>query len=308
MNPMDRQIGKQQRIRMGMAGGLILLFTLGMAIDEADFLGSRHTSATAYLQVYSAFLLMLVYIVPFSLLMRRLCRRYKLSGFEMLTAVACGAFIPAAFAGEINDGFTSMMKQLMGSAYSDAWLGSAETAIVEELLKLGTAALLLYLFHRKSRPSYLITGMCVGMGFQIEEDFSYITDSGFKHVNAAFPAALDRIVGALGSHWAYTGVTAVGLYLIVSASSGRNKRKGLLWILLVMANHFLYDSPIGSVPLFSALLAAAVVLPVILLLKTDWSMSETEMDAKLSHSYAQSIAGEGRPMDEVFNDLKRDLK
>ena len=146
------------------------------------------------------------------------------------------------------------------------------------------------------------------MGFQIEEDFSYITDSGFKHVNAAFPAALDRIVGALGSHWAYTGVTVVGLYLIVSASSGRNKRKGLLWILLVMANHFLYDSPIGSVPLFSALLAAAVVLPVILLLKTDWSMSETEMDAKLSHSYAQSIAGEGRPMDEVFNDLKRDLK
>lgn len=42
--------------------------------------------------------------------------------------------------------------------------------------------------------------------------------------------------------------------------------------------------------------------------KTIDSMSETEMDAKLSHSYAQSIAGEGRPMDKVFDDLERDLK
>ncbi len=38
------------------------------------------------------------------------------------------------------------------------------------------------------------------------------------------------------------------------------------------------------------------------------SMSKTQLDAKLSHSYAQSAAGEGRSMNEVFDELERSLK
>lgn len=38
------------------------------------------------------------------------------------------------------------------------------------------------------------------------------------------------------------------------------------------------------------------------------SMSESRLDAKLSHSFAQSAAGEGRPIDEVFDDLERSPK
>lgn len=37
------------------------------------------------------------------------------------------------------------------------------------------------------------------------------------------------------------------------------------------------------------------------------TMSDTELDAKLQHSYAQAIAGEGWPMSEVFDDLERSL-
>lgn len=36
-------------------------------------------------------------------------------------------------------------------------------------------------------------------------------------------------------------------------------------------------------------------------------MSEAELDAKLQHSYAQSLAGEGRPMKDVFDELERGL-
>lgn len=42
--------------------------------------------------------------------------------------------------------------------------------------------------------------------------------------------------------------------------------------------------------------------------ETTGRMSENELNARLSHSYAQAVAGEGRPMDEVFNDLERKLK
>lgn len=38
------------------------------------------------------------------------------------------------------------------------------------------------------------------------------------------------------------------------------------------------------------------------------AMSDAELDSKLQHSYAQAIAGEGRPMSDVFDDLERSLK
>ncbi|MCH4014580.1 MAG: PrsW family glutamic-type intramembrane protease [Solobacterium sp.] len=164
----------------------------------------------------------------------------------------------------MNGGLDGLMKSMMGHSYSEAWLGSLKAGIAEELLKLGATALLLYVWNRKSFRQYLLTGMCVGMGFQIEEDISYITESGFKNVNDAFPTALDRISGALGSHWCYAAVTAAGLYLIVRASGKNHRRKGLGWILFVMADHFLYDSPIGEINLFNAILTAAIVLPVVI--------------------------------------------
>lgn len=38
------------------------------------------------------------------------------------------------------------------------------------------------------------------------------------------------------------------------------------------------------------------------------SMSDAELDTKLQHSYRQSIAKQGRAMDDVFDDLERGLK
>ena len=38
------------------------------------------------------------------------------------------------------------------------------------------------------------------------------------------------------------------------------------------------------------------------------SMTEAELNAKLEHSYRQSLSGEGRPYEEVFDELERKLK
>ena len=37
-------------------------------------------------------------------------------------------------------------------------------------------------------------------------------------------------------------------------------------------------------------------------------MADAELDTKLQHSYAQSLIGKGRSMNEVFDDLERSLK
>ena len=41
--------------------------------------------------------------------------------------------------------------------------------------------------------------------------------------------------------------------------------------------------------------------------KTLDMMSEEELNEKLEHSYQQSLRGEGRPLDEVFDELERGL-
>ena len=41
--------------------------------------------------------------------------------------------------------------------------------------------------------------------------------------------------------------------------------------------------------------------------KTLDMMSDEELNAKLEHSYQQSLRGEGRPFDEVFDELERGL-
>ncbi len=259
---------KKQRRQLIVTGVLILLAGLGILINETDFMGNTHTKVLQYLEVYSAFLPLLIYIVPFGIFVKQIGAKGEMSSRELLMAVFCGAFITSPFAGEVNDSFDNLMKSMMGHSYSEAWMGSLEAGIAEELLKLGTTALLVYVWNRKTFRQYLLIGMCVGMGFQIEEDISYITESGFKNVNDAFPTALDRISGALGSHWCYAAVTAAGLYLIVRASGRNHRRKGIGWILLVMADHFLYDSPIGNINLFNAVLTAAVVLPVVIFFRS----------------------------------------
>lgn len=43
-------------------------------------------------------------------------------------------------------------------------------------------------------------------------------------------------------------------------------------------------------------------------LKAADEYTDAELNAKLEHSYAQALRGEGRPVDEVFAELERSLK
>lgn len=275
----DIENKKKHRNRIIVISVLIMLFTVGMMENEGDYLGGDQTSVKQYLLVYSAFLPLLVYIIPFAVFMHEAVKKYDLAKIELLIAVLCGAFIPCAFAGWFNDGFEALMKGLMGSAYSSDWLGSLETGIVEEALKLGATGMLVYVFGYRSMRSYLATGMCVGMGFQIEEDIGYITQSGFKDVNTAFPTALDRVAdGCFGSHWAYAAVTAAGLYLIVRAAEEHHVRKGIGLIVMVMMDHFIFDTPLGVSALCNMILTLALVLPVIVY----WNKGDMEQETGLN--------------------------
>ena len=48
-------------------------------------------------------------------------------------------------------------------------------------------------------------------------------------------------------------------------------------------------------------------IPVSLGINSLYRQIDAELNAKLQHSYEQSLAGEGRPFEEVFDDLERSL-
>ena len=125
-----RREERRRRRRLAAEVILILLFTFGIVINESDYLGQDHTTVVQYLEVYSTFPLLLAYIVPFCLVMKYLCSKYEMHRLDLLIAGFCGAFIPAALAGNLNDAFADMMSYLMGHLYSDAWIGSAGTGIL----------------------------------------------------------------------------------------------------------------------------------------------------------------------------------
>ena len=43
-------------------------------------------------------------------------------------------------------------------------------------------------------------------------------------------------------------------------------------------------------------------------IKTMDSMADAELNEKLEHSYKQSLSGEGRPYEEVFDEIERSLE
>ena len=242
---------------------LIGLFTMGSWLNEGDFLGKNSTGVSSYLSVYSTFFLLLIYIVPIAMLIHYLADKENVSKLYIIFSVMSGSLIASSLAGQVNGSFDDIMRELLGKAYSEDWLGSFETGIAEEVLKLFTAWLIIYVFSKRTKISYVLTGISVGLGFQIEEDISYITDSGFKHIKDAFPTAIDRISASVGSHWAYAGVTALGLYLISGSDEKNHKKKGFGLIFLVIIDHFLYDTPLGSSLLMNMVLTVITILPLV---------------------------------------------
>ena len=47
--------------------------------------------------------------------------------------------------------------------------------------------------------------------------------------------------------------------------------------------------------------------PLLRCLETGDILTHAELNAKLQHSYEQSLEGKGRPFEEVFDDLEKDF-
>lgn len=214
-----------------------------------------------YQMMLFCFLLLLLYFVPFVIFLRYTCRKMKISRKLPVIAFFSGWFIPGWIAGQLNDAAGKMIKSLTSKQFAENWGDAIETPIVEETLKVLVVVWLLCLIGRHLRKHYLVAGMAAGMGFQISEDLGYIEEqvSG-SHADfmTAIPFTLsERVAGGLVSHWCYTGLMAVAVYLIFIE---KKRKPGILLLIAVLLSHGLWDSPLSEIDLGTGVLSAGLFI------------------------------------------------
>lgn len=248
-------------------GGFLLLFFFG-ALQEFDMIDLGTISpvsetAARYHEMLLCWVLLLLILVPFMVFIHYSCRRMHVSRKLPVIAFFVGCFMPEWIAGNINDHAVSVLTNVMPKAIAKTWGSSLEATIVEEALKVLFVVWFLVLVEVKQRKQYLIAGMSAGMGFQIMEDVSDI-EKQLRGSHAAFMNAVKftlvgRIDVGLMSHWVYTGLMAVAIYLIIYQ---RQKKSGFLLLLSVVVNHFLWDSPVTSVGLLGMAVLATIMFMI----------------------------------------------
>lgn len=181
-------------------------------IKPVDETGQR------YVMLLFCFSLLLIYFIPFCIFMKWTCMKVKTSLILPLLSFFSGWFIPGWMAGDLNDAASELLKHLFSTSFVEMWGDGLEAPVVEESLKVMVVVLLLYLIGKHDRKHYLITGMSVGMGFQIGEDFNYIEDAiagSHKNFMNIIPFTLiNRVEVAIVSHWCYTALMAIGVSLL----------------------------------------------------------------------------------------------
>ena len=133
---------------------------------------------------------------------------------------------------------------------SEAFLidwGAAVSAPFAEEFGKGLTVLLILLVTRKFDLKHgLLSGMVVGLAFQIIEDCFFTFQEMFVAKSDGFTTLLERIVHAGGTHWVFSLLVAVGLVALLGKNTGMSRAQGAFWIFAGVLAHFLVNSPFNE--------------------------------------------------------------
>ncbi|OTP10748.1 hypothetical protein A5844_000882 [Enterococcus sp. 10A9_DIV0425] len=251
---------------------ILFLFLLLAAIGidyEINSIGLVNLSNENELFLLVAILLLSIYIIPASWLLFRYKNYFAISVYVLSISLFFGCFIPGWVAAYGNEAAKPIIDSVAHESSSlNAWISALTAPLVEETVKGACAVGLIYLLKKQRLSEVFFIGVCVGLGFQILEDISYIVNQAGDSMKEIFPQTLLRISGAISSHWAYTGLFVLGLFCLIHKNSGIPAKKGYLWLLSPIGLHFLWNSPlnewtIGDLSLISAILTAITLLLII---------------------------------------------
>ncbi|EFR43568.1 PrsW family glutamic-type intramembrane protease [Streptococcus pseudoporcinus] len=231
---------------LGILVTLILIFQ-GALLHFQNF-GKPANHLDKYPLFFGTILLIGLYAVPLVAFIRYLTKRFKVSSRVVVLSWVAGLFAGTALSTDFHIliGFTIRNILHPSEAFIAFWGAAVSGPLAEEFGKGLVALLVLFICRKFDLKSALVSGMIVGLGFQIIEDCVYTFQDIFAAGKSPFPMLLERIVWAGCTHWLFTALFVVGLVILFGKESGLAKNKGLFWMFSALFIHFLFNIPMNS--------------------------------------------------------------
>lgn len=245
-----------------------LMVALGLYYDLRPYFNGILTESGKQLMIENA-LYLLLYALPLLFLFRKWQSRYGISPFLLPIAILIGWFGIGWMAGELNYALEQTLKSLVTPDFFNQWGTAISAPLVEEPLKLLAAYLSLMFISKEDKASAILAGAGAGLGFQLSEDITYITNAAITHPNLAPSETFLRVINSFTSHWMMTAVLIYGFVLIYN--DGRY-RKGGFFIATVFFYHFLWNSPLSDLVIPWAL--HLIILSLLFFLIFLWTLCD----------------------------------
>ena len=224
----------------------ILLMCIGLQYETLYYIDGS-MSGTEYGVMGLSILIALLYIVPAIYFLYRIGKRWETPKKALTLSLLGGLFISGWLSSFANTYIHNLLTDLFpDSSFLNALENAIVAPLVEEPLKLLPLAFVLYLIPVKKLKSVFLMGIASGLGFQIIEDISYIRTDLSEGLAYTLSRILERVTSAIASHWTFSGLAILGIYLLYRAYRGQKAmiKPGFSYLGLAFGTHFLFNSPI----------------------------------------------------------------
>lgn len=226
----------------------LLLLCIGLQYETTSYTYGSMTG-TEYGIVGLSIFLSLFYIIPAICLLYVLGKKWGTQNGSISLSLLGGMFISgwmASFANSyIHDAVVALFPD---SQFWNTFESAIVAPLVEEPLKLIPIAFAIYFVPVKNLKSLFLLGISAGLGFQIVEDFAYINSDLPEGFSYTVSGILGRMVISISSHWIYTALAVLGVYLLLLVKQGNSefKKSGLLFLFLSLGTHFIRNTPFSE--------------------------------------------------------------
>lgn len=224
----------------------ILLMCIGLQYETLYYIDGS-MSGTEYGVMGLSILVALFYMVPAIYCLYCIGKRWETSKKALTLSLLGGLFISGWLSSFANTYIHNFLTDLFpDSSFLNALENAIVAPLVEEPLKLLPLAFVLYLIPVKKLKSVFLMGIASGLGFQIIEDISYIRTDLSEGLAYTLSRILERVTSAIASHWTFSGLAILGIYLLYRAYRGQKAmiKPGFSYLGLAFGTHFLFNSPI----------------------------------------------------------------
>jgi RsiW-degrading membrane proteinase PrsW (M82 family) len=198
-----------------------------------------------------SWLLLALYLIPAVVLISFLDLARVQPRSLLLGALLWGAVTATSVAGLGNDGWGLVVARLAGPEVAAQWSAALTAPVVEESAKVLGVILLAMIARDQFRDPLdgFVFGALVGLGFSVVEDVLYFVGIYGGTPSDVLHGFFIRAIGSgLYGHVLWTGISGLGVAYAVAHSDRQPRARRFVvagsLLLVAMAGHFLWDSPL----------------------------------------------------------------